>query len=116
MPAPLTETASVEPTPHTTAALHDEDLDKDRVEARLFTLTASMVAAMGGESVDEAAAGMALNEMEGLVVDRALLKSTGAGRVVNDLAKARCGLSARARSLVANWRDAVVEARAASEA
>ena len=40
-------------------------------------------------------------------INRALLNATGAGKAVNNLAKAGCDLSTRARALVDVWRVAV---------
>ena len=122
------DAAAVVPTPSTADALEPAAAGGDGdggdgsdgpeciSEAELAELTGSLERAVAAEPADEAAAEPILDKLERVKIDRALLSATGAGKAVNNLAKARGALSARARALVEQWRADVIAAKAAAAA
>ena len=101
----------VPPAPSTTSVLTSV-MD----EGMLRSLSAQLEAAVVASPLDLATAERVLGQLEGVRIDRALLKASGVGKAANDLAKAKCDLSTRARTLVDLWKAAVSAEKAAATA
>ena len=85
-------------------------------EAELMQLTSRLDTVLKAEVVDVVSAEDVLGNLEQVRINRSLLSVTGAGKIINNLAKARLGkVSERARLLVDVWRAAVTAEKAAAE-
>ena len=116
-------TVASQPTPttaETLAAPPPRDPPRDArplIDAsRLGEISKELETALAATPVKIEAIDGALGELEGVRVTRSLLGASGAGKVVNGVAKAKCDASARARALVDAWRAAVEAEKAAAAA
>ncbi|KOO26945.1 deoxyribodipyrimidine photo-lyase-like protein [Chrysochromulina tobinii] len=95
-PLPAEDTSGIiSPVPPAPSSTSDRTSVLD--EGTLMALSAQLEAAVVASPLDLATAERVLGQLEGVRIDRALLKATGVGKAANELAKAKCDLSTRAR-------------------